>query len=82
MGKARELGDKFLSLEEAAEYLGVSYSWLRSFHRIQRIPSVDLSLPGAKNRRFRFRKSSLDRWLESRSIAQKNQEPKRLRKAG
>lgn len=51
--------DRIVSLEEAAEYVGVPPSTLRQLAREQR-------LPGARKlgRRWRVSLNALDRWME------------------
>lgn len=52
-------------LEEAAQYLGMSASWLEEAGMI---PRCDIRKPGAKRPTWVWRKADLDAFLESRLI--------------
>jgi excisionase family DNA binding protein len=51
--------DPLLSVEQAAEFLGVSAYTVRQWARERRIPAIRLG------RYWRFRQSSLDAWIQA-----------------
>jgi excisionase family DNA binding protein len=51
--------DVLLSVEQAAEFLGVSAYTVRQWARERRIPAIRLG------RYWRFRQSSLDAWIQA-----------------
>ena len=55
--------DPLLSVEQAAEYLGVSAYTVRQWARERRIPAIRLG------RYWRFRQSSLDAWIQAQERA-------------
>jgi excisionase family DNA binding protein len=55
--------DPLLSVEEAAEFLGVSPYTVRQWARERRIPAIRLG------RYWRFRQSSLDAWIQAQERA-------------
>jgi excisionase family DNA binding protein len=55
--------DPLLSVEQAAEFLGVSAYTVRQWARERRIPAIRLG------RYWRFRQSSLDAWIEAQERA-------------
>jgi excisionase family DNA binding protein len=61
------VADTWLSTKEAAGYLGVSERWLRDSWQVMRIKAKNIAKPGAKLHRWRFKKSDLDRWIESQT---------------
>lgn len=54
-----------LDRQAAAEYLGVSVSWLVAAP----VPRADLRLPGATRPVWRWRRADLDAYLASRVVA-------------
>lgn len=54
--------ERWLSIREAASYLGMSVGFLRKAVRLRRVPFARV---GSKS--LRFRRADLDRWLESGS---------------
>lgn len=55
--------DPLLSVEQAAEFLGVSAYTVRQWARERRIPAIRLG------RYWRFRQSSLDAWIRAQERA-------------
>ena len=55
--------DPLLSVEQAAEFLGVSAYTVRQWARERRIPAIRLG------RYWRFRQSSLDAWIQAQERA-------------
>jgi excisionase family DNA binding protein len=56
-----ELDDNYISLDEAAEYLGIKAVTLRSWIR-----KADSGIPAHKIGKFwKFKKSELDAWVQS-----------------
>lgn len=57
----QEINDKYISIEEAAEYIGVKPATLRGWVRNQKndIPSHKIG------RLWKFKKSEIDDWINS-----------------
>ncbi len=58
--RASERASRLLEAEEVAEYLGMRTDWVYREVRAGRLPHIRLG------RAVRFRRESLDAWLESR----------------
>jgi excisionase family DNA binding protein len=55
------LSEKLFTAEEVADYLGMDYRWvLRNKHTL---PTLEVA-----PRTYRFRRSDIDRWLETRRL--------------
>ena len=57
-----------MGIREASEYLGVSWTTLDKYIREGRIPAFKLG------KRWRFKKSVLDRWMEKQSTRREKRE--------
>ena len=52
------MGDKLFTAEEVADYLGMEYRWVLNNKHL--LPTLELA-----PRTYRFRKSEVDRWLDT-----------------
>jgi excisionase family DNA binding protein len=59
----RQIDDPFFDFAEAAEYLGQSVRWVKGQHGEGNLPSTKMG------RLVRFRKSHLDRYIETHTVA-------------
>lgn len=57
--------DKLMKAEEVAAYLGIRLSTVYAWVKRRQIPHVALSI-GKRKECVRFRRASIDRWLEQR----------------
>ena len=71
MAEIREV----MNIRAASEYLGVSRETLSRYAYEQKIPAFKLG------NRWKFKKTILDRWMESQSSELEHQAPRRLRAA-
>ena len=60
-----------LSVEEAAEYIGISTSTLYIMVREGQIPTIRYGSLSSTKKQIRFRLSSLDRWMDEQESIDK-----------
>ena len=53
------IAERFISVDEACEYLNIKKSWLYQNHKSENMPSYKM------NRKLVFRTSDLDSWMLS-----------------
>lgn len=61
-----ETEKKWLTIREAANYIGMSAGFLRKAVRLQRVPHTRIG-----SKALRFDRDALDQWLAAQSTAEK-----------
>ena len=61
-----EAEKKWLTIREAASYIGMSVGFLRKAVRLQRVPHTRIG-----SKALRFDRDALDQWLAAQSSAEK-----------
>ena len=64
----RQIEDRYIDINEAAEFLCTKKSWLYQNHKIAGIPSYNIG------RKLIFKQDELDVWVQTNAGAQKSLE--------
>ncbi len=71
------MGDspEVMNIRQAADYLGVSIDWLYTYAHENKIPAFKFG------NRWRFKKSTLDNWMDEKTTGRKGRHPRRIETA-